>query len=143
MLMHRHTQAVLGRLGITADQYVLLAILSDEDGITQAELTLRATSDPNTISAMVRLLESRNLLVRKPHRDDRRARRVLLTDEGRRIQERLSNLLVPLRGALLAPFDEAEARRLVECLGRLADAMREWDGEDEQAWVHAGKGDSE
>ncbi len=131
MLMHRHTQAVLGRSGVTADQYVLLVILNEEDGITQKELTKRATSDANTISAMVRLLEARNLVIRKPHGEDRRARQVSLTDEGRRMQDRLSNQLIPLQDALMSPFEETEARNLEDYLGRLADSMRRWEGNPE------------
>ena len=57
--MHRQTNAHLARFGVTADQFVCLLILAEEDGIIQQELVKRATSDPNTIRAMLVLLEKR------------------------------------------------------------------------------------
>ncbi|RPI00517.1 MAG: MarR family transcriptional regulator, partial [Calditrichaeota bacterium] len=60
--MHRQTNTFLSKSGVTADQFVCLVILDDEDGITQQELATRATSDPNTISAMLALLEKQNLV---------------------------------------------------------------------------------
>ena len=46
LLMHRQTNSFLAPFGMTADQFVLLSLLSDKDGITQQELTQRASSDP-------------------------------------------------------------------------------------------------
>jgi len=46
---HRQSQSLLSGYNVTADQYVLLALLNIEDGITQQELTRRASSDPNTV----------------------------------------------------------------------------------------------
>ena len=60
--MHRQTNAHLAPQGATAEQFVVLALLAKEDGITQQELGRRATSDPNTIRAMLVLLEKRGLV---------------------------------------------------------------------------------
>ena len=62
--MHRQTMAILSKRHMTADQFVLLALLSEQDKITQQELVRRASSDPNTIRAMLVLMESRGLLTR-------------------------------------------------------------------------------
>lgn len=128
-VMHRQTQSLLSQHDMTAEQYVLLALLCTEDGISQNELTARASSDPNTVRAMLVLMEGKGLLVRKPHESDRRARRVLITATGRRKYNKLAKVLKPLQDAMLSPFDEQEARRLVESLQRLALAMRQWDDE--------------
>lgn len=129
--MHRQTQALLSQHDMTADQYVLLALLCGEDGITQNELTTRASSDPNTVRAMLVLLEGKGHVVRKPHKSDRRARRVLVTAAGRRKYKKLAEVLKPLQDAMLAPFDEREAERLLESLQRLTAAMRQWEVESE------------
>ena len=71
--MHRQTQARLARCGVTADQFVLLALLAEQDGITQQELVRRASSDANTVRAMLVLMESRGLVTRKGHPTDGRA----------------------------------------------------------------------
>jgi DNA-binding MarR family transcriptional regulator len=125
-LMHRQTQALLSRHDVTADQFVLLALLSLEDGVTQNELAHRAASDPNTIRAMLVLMEDCGLVIRKPHENDRRAHKVLLTPTGRRLYAKLDKVLKPLQDALLFPFEKQEANRLVDYLRRIADAMRRW-----------------
>jgi DNA-binding MarR family transcriptional regulator len=127
MLMHRQTQSLLSEYGFTAVQYVLLALLKIEDGITQQELTRRASSDPNTVRATLLLLERDGLVVRRSHRMDRRARSIMLTDKGRRTYTKLSAALKPLQDALLSPFGAEEADTLVANLNQIVEAMREWE----------------
>jgi DNA-binding MarR family transcriptional regulator len=127
MLMHRQTQSLLSDYGFTAVQYVLLALLKIEDGITQQELTRRASSDPNTVRATLLLLERDGLVVRRSHGMDRRARSIMLTDKGRRTYTKLSAALKPLQDALLSPFGAEEADTLVANLNQIVEAMREWE----------------
>ena len=71
--LHRRTDESLARRGVTANQFVLLALLVEEEGITQQDLVLRASSDPSTIRAMLVLLEKKGLIVRNQHTGDGRA----------------------------------------------------------------------
>src|SRR3954470_21547889 len=87
--MHRVSDAHFSAHGVTADQFVLLACLAEQDAITQHELARRASSDPSTVRAMLILLEGRGLVVRERDPDDSRARLVTLTLSGRRLFERL------------------------------------------------------
>jgi len=122
-VMHRQTDACLASCGVTADQFVLLALLAEQDGITQQDLVRRATSDPNTVRAMLMLLERRSLVAREGHPTDRRARRVTLTRKGRRMYERLWPRSESVRQKLLSAFRSKEADTLVEFLARLSQAM--------------------
>lgn len=81
--MHRQADALLQPQGVTANQFVLLAILAEGQALTQQELVQRASSDANTVRAMLVLLERRGLVSRRPHRTDGRARSVALTAKGR------------------------------------------------------------
>jgi DNA-binding MarR family transcriptional regulator len=121
--MHRVSDAHFSRHGVTADQFVLLACLADEDAITQQELARRASSDPSTVRAMLVLLEGRGLLSRERDPGDRRARVVTLTARGRRLAERLWKTSEPIRARMLSGFSAEEARLLVGCLGRLIDNL--------------------
>src|SRR5262245_64838990 len=76
--MHRVSDAHFSRYGVTADQFVLLACLAEQDAITQQELARRASSDPSTVRAMLVLLEGRGLLSRDRDPGERRARVVTL-----------------------------------------------------------------
>jgi DNA-binding MarR family transcriptional regulator len=123
LAMHRQTDACLARHGCTADQLVLLGLLARDDGITQQELARRASSDPNTIRAMLVLLEERGLIARGGHPTDGRARSVTLTGKGRRLQDRLWASSEPLRERLRGLFDSEEARTLVDLLSRVAEGL--------------------
>ena len=121
--MHRQTDARCAKRGVTADQFVLLALLGEEDEITQQELVRRASSDPNTVRAMLVLLEKRGLVAREQHPTDGRARSVILTRQGRQALEGLWTVSEPLRKQLAAALQPEDAEVLVELLARVAKAM--------------------
>ena len=123
LAMHRQTDACLAKNGCTADQFVLLGLLACEDAVTQQELVRRASSDPNTVRAMLVLLEKRGLVVRVGHPTDGRARSVILTEEGRRLHQRLWADTEPLRKRLRALFRLEEAKALVDFLARISEAL--------------------
>ncbi|UCG50002.1 MAG: MarR family transcriptional regulator [Phycisphaerales bacterium] len=123
LLMHRQTNLHLSACGMTADQFVLLALLTEQDGITQQELVRRASSDPNTIRAMLILLENRGLVARGRHPSDGRARRVILTPKGRQAYERLLAMIKSLQERLSGLFEAGEAERLLVFLNRISAVM--------------------
>jgi DNA-binding MarR family transcriptional regulator len=119
--MHRVSDAHFSRHGVTADQFVLLACLAEEDAIPQNELARRASSDPSTTRAMLVLLEGRGLVSRDRDPADGRARVVTLTPRGRRLFGRLWGSSEPIRTQMLSGFSGEEARLLVAGLRRLID----------------------
>jgi DNA-binding MarR family transcriptional regulator len=123
LALHRQTNDCFANDGVTADQFVLLSALADEDAITQQELVRRVSSDPNTVRAMLLLLERRGLVGRQRHPSDGRARCVTLTAKGRQVFRRLWTKSEPLRARLLVAFQPDEVNTLVEFLHRVAEAM--------------------
>ncbi|MBN1895611.1 MarR family transcriptional regulator [bacterium] len=111
--MHRQTNAHLAAVGVTADQFVCLALLAEEDGITQQELVRRATSDPNTIRAMLMLLEKRGLVKRERHPTDGRARHVTLTPRGRAVYRRSMEELKEVQDVLKAQIPSGAEKILM------------------------------
>ena len=75
LMLHRQSDAAFAPHGVTADQFVLLARLSEGEALTQKELAIRMPSDPSTVRAMLVLLEERGLVRRDPHPTDGRAQR--------------------------------------------------------------------
>jgi DNA-binding MarR family transcriptional regulator len=130
LAMHRQTGAHFARHGVTADQFVLLASLVGSDALTQRELARRTGSDPNTVRAMLVLLERRGLIARDRHPSDARARTVGLTAKGRRVYERLWRASDPVREQLLAALGPVGADTLLTLLARVTTAMAPTDADD-------------
>jgi DNA-binding MarR family transcriptional regulator len=123
LAMHRAAEAHFIRAGVTADQFVLMSLLRDDGVVSQRELVRRASSDPNTIGAMLALLEGRGFVARGRHPSDGRARSVALTRKGKRVFEKLWTRSAAFREKLLAEFRPEEAELLHGFLIRIIREM--------------------
>ncbi|MHB8969070.1 MAG: MarR family winged helix-turn-helix transcriptional regulator [Pirellulaceae bacterium] len=121
--MHRQADARLQPGGVSANQFVLLSLLHEQEGVTQRELVTRAASDPNTVRAMLVALERKGLIERNHHPTDGRAWCVTLSAEGRRTYQRLWSQSRAFRTRLAAAFQPAEIESLLDLLDRLTTAM--------------------
>lgn len=100
LAFHRRVNSWMLSYGVTADQYVVLRTVVLQPGITQIQIVQRVASDPNTVAAIVRLLELRGLVRREAHSRDGRARCVFPTVAGRSLERRAYKESEPLRAAL-------------------------------------------
>jgi DNA-binding MarR family transcriptional regulator len=77
-------RAALKPFDITHVQFVLLASLAylDRESITQADLASHAGTDPMMTSQVLRALEAKGLVSRRPHPTDGRARVLSTTAAG-------------------------------------------------------------
>lgn len=101
------------RLGLTAPQATALRELTGP--MTMRELAERMSCEPSNATFVVDKLEKRELLERRPHPTDRRAKRLVLTSRGTALREQLLELLgedSPLAG--LTQEDQETLRRLLE-----------------------------
>lgn len=122
--MHRLANSHLERHDITADQFVLLAALAEEDGLAQPELCRRTSSNPTALPSLLRRLEARGFIVRDQYAADRRARCVKLTPNGRKAFAELWAYSEPFRALLVADFTPREVETLAALLARVPEAMR-------------------
>jgi DNA-binding MarR family transcriptional regulator len=135
LAMHRRSDAQFARLGVTADQFVILAALAGRGAVTQRDLARRTFSDPNTVRAMLLLLEKRGLIARTPDPADGRVRTVALTPKGRRAYRALWAAGQPVRARLLASLGPSEPEALLDLLGRVASSMAPTDEPDVRTGV--------
>lgn len=123
LALHRRTDTVMAQAGITADQFVVLAALSEGMTLTQSELGERIGSDRNTVRAMLVLLERRGFVERTPQPLDRRARRVALTKEGRSTFRTLWRKSDTLRQELVTSLAPEQTATLVQLLRSLTASL--------------------
>jgi DNA-binding MarR family transcriptional regulator len=119
LAFHRRANLRTTKQGVTADQYVLLTVLAREEGITQTTIVERTASDPNTVAAVLRLLERKKLVRREADADDRRARRVFLTPKGRDVQRRAAREAEPILEIVAGALERADAGAVERFLRRV------------------------
>lgn len=90
--LNNYYQKVVNPFNITVDQWEILVILWEREGITQKDLAERLYKDQTNIARMLFKLEKKGFVHRITHETDRRSLRVYLTAKGREIK---ADILVP------------------------------------------------
>jgi MarR family transcriptional regulator, organic hydroperoxide resistance regulator len=91
---------------ITPEQWAVLIRLWERDGQPQTELSEATFRDAPTMSRIIDGLETRELLARRPHPDDRRVRVVHLTRAGKALEKKLVPLAEKIVGGMVAGIDD-------------------------------------
>lgn len=85
----RAYRPILDKLGLTYTQYVALVALAEDDDRTVGELGDKLFLESNTLTPMLKKLESLGLVERRRDPADERQVRVRLTPAGRKLQQRV------------------------------------------------------
>jgi DNA-binding MarR family transcriptional regulator len=123
LALHRCSDNEFKKLGVTADQFVLLATLAKGHALTQRELAARMPSDPSTVRAMLVLLEERGLVARDTHPTDGRARTVALTATGLRKYRQVFKSGEAIRDLMVSSLSTAEMKLLAKLLRRVSKSL--------------------
>src|SRR6266436_1225427 len=90
--LNRAFRRRIAHLQITPDQFTVMRILLEQEGVTQRQLTGLMSSDPNTVGSLLERMERADLVERLAHEKDRRAHRLRLKALGRRKYEEARKL---------------------------------------------------
>jgi len=131
----RHTGFLISRMGMVAQKqfaermeelglsprmWGVLNVLEVEGEITQHALGKCVGSDPSSMVSTIDDLESRGLVERRRHPNDRRAHALHLTTKGRETLARGRELAMQAQADLLEPLSPEEREQLHDLLLRLA-----------------------
>ncbi len=109
----RQQRQALRDLGLTHVQFVLLAGITwlgrDDQPVTQAQLAQHAQTDPMMTSQVVRTLEGKGLIERKPLPRDTRAKSLRVTTQGQTVVAEAMTLVERTDAAFFAELDESPA----------------------------------
>lgn len=114
--------AALAPLGITPNRFGVLAQLARQEGRTQQELATALGLHRNSMVGLIDDLESRGLVERRRHPDDRRAYAIHLTPAARDVLAEGDRIADDLEATMLGPLGAQERETLVATLTRLVDA---------------------
>ena len=107
------------RWDITPEQWAFIRFLWDQDGLTPQQLSDISCKDrPNTLR-IIGKLEQKELVLRVPCPQDRRASQVFLTAKGRNVKVELDPVLQDLLENALGGISFAQQEELKAALNRI------------------------
>jgi DNA-binding MarR family transcriptional regulator len=114
----------LAPLELTPDQFSILRWVSEGSprGLTQRAITDLMASDPNTITSTLARMEAGGLIERLPHESDKRAHRVRLLPNGKRVFEKGRKVAMELQHQILGSLPESERAHFLGTMEVIADA---------------------
>ncbi|WP_172327934.1 MarR family winged helix-turn-helix transcriptional regulator [Mangrovicoccus sp. HB161399] len=112
-------------LDLTAVQYAVLSVLYSGGGFDQLSLSKAVGIDRTSGADVIKRLVRRGLATREPSVEDRRARVVRITDEGRRFVRRVRPMMEEAQDRLVSPLDEEEHDIFLQLLRKLIEANNE------------------
>lgn len=115
LLRTRFDQRARAR-GMTRAQWVILARLSRQPGLSQNELAGICEVEPITVGRLVDRLEARELVERRPDPGDRRINRLHLLPAAQSILEEIASYKEVLHDELLDGLSEKARSALLDAL---------------------------
>jgi DNA-binding MarR family transcriptional regulator len=109
----RRFHATLAPLGLEPREFALLRAVAPAEGASQQALAERLQIPPSRMVAFVDALEARGLLERRANPEDRRARALYLTDEGRELLATAFSLASELEAQLCSGLTASGRERLL------------------------------
>ena len=84
---NRIYKPLFDRIGLTYPQYLVMVVLWQEDGQTVRSIGKKLFLESNTLTPLIKRLESAGFVSRNRDREDERQVRVVLTQKGRDLQQ--------------------------------------------------------
>ena len=116
---------LMRKFGLTVTQYWALVHLHDNEGRSLSELANLLICDKSNVTSVVDKLEETGLAERKRGKaGDRRYTRVVLTEEGQQLRERVIAARDHLIEKRLGVIETSDLLQLMYSLKQLADALQ-------------------
>jgi DNA-binding MarR family transcriptional regulator len=104
---------------LTFEQFILLKIIQDNEGISQQELAVLMNKDKTSIARAINILEDRHKVVRIPFSEDKRKKVLYLTKEGREHLEKVRPTFLRVKESIESGLDSGEIEMLKETFNKI------------------------
>jgi DNA-binding MarR family transcriptional regulator len=124
----------LAPLGVTVSQYMALSMLGRRDGLSSAQLARRFGIEPQSVTSVIKSLETRRLISRRETDANRRILSITLTKTGRSCLAACDAMVDRAEEGLFANLGQAELATLRQLLQKVLEhtARREINHAHEQ-----------
>ncbi|MFT6091563.1 MAG: DNA-binding MarR family transcriptional regulator [Sulfitobacter sp.] len=100
-------------IDMTSVQFAALQTINDAPGMDQARLAHHIAYDRATIGGVVDRLERKTWVTRSINPDDKRARHVTLTAQGREVLQKAAPIVSALQSDILSGLSDAEREQFI------------------------------
>jgi DNA-binding MarR family transcriptional regulator len=101
----------------------VLAVLDEQPGLSNADLARQAFVTPQSMNQVLRELEEKDWVTRRPHPGHGRIRPAGLTRDGRTVLRACQRAASAIEEQMLAGLSRADRERLAAALRACADAL--------------------
>lgn len=115
-------RAYATHFGLRIPEWRLVAVLAEEDGLTQQTLVARTEMDKMTVSRAAQALAERGLVTRVRHGSDGRSHALALSDAGRGLYAQIAPKALDMEARLLGDLSNGEIDALRSTLNKLKAA---------------------
>lgn len=121
--LHSELAGALRQCGVTVAQWAVLTVLEEEPGLSNADLARRAFVTPQTMNHVLRELEEKRWVTRRPHPGHGRIRQAGLTADGRTVLRTCHQASGAIEERMLAGLSADDRRQLEMALRACIDAL--------------------
>ena len=130
-ILHRRSQLFVveacQKYGLTFSEYIMLIRIYDHEGAKQDELAAMLYLDKAVVTRTINLLVDKGFIVRQADTEDKRVRRIYMTEYGREQYGYLRNIIQGWIDYLVKDMDPAEVKGMFEGFHKLVDRACEAD----------------
>ena len=109
--------------GLTSEQFVVLATLCGQEGMSQRELADHLIKDRPNITRILDKLQEKGLVERSTDPADRRVYRLHATAQGLSLMQELIPSVLKLRKQMFGALSQEEQKTLRDLLDRLFESL--------------------
>ncbi|WP_300662262.1 MarR family transcriptional regulator [Fluviicola sp.] len=104
---------LLDELDLTYPQYLVFLVLWEEDKQTVNQIGDKLLLDSGTLTPLLKRLEQKNLIIRQRKKTDERVVEIILTKEGKELEQKAKNIPEKLLEELNISLEELKTMRTI------------------------------
>ncbi|PVV10452.1 MAG: hypothetical protein B6D72_12530 [gamma proteobacterium symbiont of Ctena orbiculata] len=123
--LRRSFRRVLDPLGLTLGQYTALSVFYSSGKLSNAKLAERTMVSPQAANELIKGMEKKGWIVRKPDPNHGRIIHISLTTEGKRLLSRSDKVIAQIERQMLHDLSDKEIKALHGKLRNAVGVLRE------------------
>lgn len=112
-------------INLTPEQYLVMDILWDADVLSQQTIADIIQKDKNSVTKFIDSLEKKGLVYRAVNKDDRRVNNIIVSEEGRKLKTKTTEVAVKMMRNVLENIKEENLLAFDKVMMQIKDNLDE------------------